>query len=348
MNRLLVRLLPVAGVAVLGVLMALAWPGTPRGFALAGALAVALALGCAAGWVRGRAPLREAADDVERLAAGAAPRAFESPVGEEERRLAGALRRAAEELARRGRDGELARDRARLDGRKDAFERLAAGIAGRFADALAGIEVALSRAERAAAQGDPPASVARDLCASREALQRAIALVSGLRALAPAQEPEPSPSPVAEPVRRALELRRARAERLGVALEYAPPYADWEVRATAHTVMDAIGPLVDNALDALEESSGPLRRVAVSFARTADRVAIAVEDDGPGVDVRVRERVFDPFYSTRSGDGLGLGLLVARSAAARCGGSLTLEAREGGGTRAVVALPAATTATLRS
>jgi len=69
---------------------------------------------------------------------------------------------------------------------------------------------------------------------------------------------------------------------------------------------------------------------------------ISVADRGPGIAPEELERVFEHFYqvdSSRSGGGHGLGLSIAASIAGAHGGSLKLEARDGGGLVAVLELP---------
>jgi signal transduction histidine kinase len=67
-----------------------------------------------------------------------------------------------------------------------------------------------------------------------------------------------------------------------------------------------------------------------------------VEDNGPGVPEGVRERVFEPFFTTRPvGEGLGLGLSICRGIVREHGGEMGVEAREGGGARFWVRLPVA-------
>jgi signal transduction histidine kinase len=66
--------------------------------------------------------------------------------------------------------------------------------------------------------------------------------------------------------------------------------------------------LVRNALHA----TGSGERVRVSAGRRGGSVVFAVEDDGPGVAAEVRERLFQPFTTTRGDKGLGLGLYMAR------------------------------------
>jgi two-component system CheB/CheR fusion protein len=66
---------------------------------------------------------------------------------------------------------------------------------------------------------------------------------------------------------------------------------------------------------------------------------IRVLDRGPGLPAEVRAHLFEPFISTRQG-GTGLGLAIARRLTQQQGGTITLDDRAGGGTVAVVRLPA--------
>jgi signal transduction histidine kinase len=89
-------------------------------------------------------------------------------------------------------------------------------------------------------------------------------------------------------------------------------------------------------------------RAKVSVAHMADRVAIQVDDDGPGLPQGAGEKLFEPFVrgdTARGQGGLGLGLTLARAVARAHNGDLTLANREGGGARAVLTIsPAAAAA----
>ena len=71
---------------------------------------------------------------------------------------------------------------------------------------------------------------------------------------------------------------------------------------------------------------------------------VVVDDAGPGVPAFARERIFERFYSLPRPEGgrksTGLGLSFVREIAALHGGTVTVENRAGGGTRAVLGLPA--------
>jgi PAS domain S-box-containing protein len=78
--------------------------------------------------------------------------------------------------------------------------------------------------------------------------------------------------------------------------------------------------------------------VHVEIARRDDLCSIAVHDRGPGIAPDVRERVFEPFFTTRAG-GTGLGLSIVRRLLELQDGTVTLTDRPGGGTIAEVRIP---------
>ncbi|AWL04028.1 ATP-binding protein [Massilia oculi] len=84
--------------------------------------------------------------------------------------------------------------------------------------------------------------------------------------------------------------------------------------------------------------------IVLSARRTPDGVAIAVDDDGPGIPAEERDRIFDPFYRLdrsrdRATGGFGLGLSIAQKAVVLHGGSLQVETSGLGGARFVITLP---------
>ena len=69
-------------------------------------------------------------------------------------------------------------------------------------------------------------------------------------------------------------------------------------------------------------------------------VGVSVDDRGGGIADDIRARVFDPFFSTK-GEGTGLGLAITRQIIEAHGGTVTCDARDGGGTRFRIMLPIA-------
>jgi signal transduction histidine kinase len=92
--------------------------------------------------------------------------------------------------------------------------------------------------------------------------------------------------------------------------------------------------LLRNASEAMEGRG----RIRMSFEHLGERCELHVRDEGPGIPEDMRQKVFEPFVSTRH-RGSGLGLAISRNTARAHGGELRLEPARGGGTDAVLELP---------
>ena len=94
--------------------------------------------------------------------------------------------------------------------------------------------------------------------------------------------------------------------------------------------------LVRNSLDALDgRGSGA---ITVATERGGDMVEVAVSDNGPGLPPEVRERVFEPFVSTKP-DGIGIGLSICRTIVEAHGGRIAVETGTNRGTEFRISVP---------
>jgi len=95
--------------------------------------------------------------------------------------------------------------------------------------------------------------------------------------------------------------------------------------------------LITNAAEAMENSEKE-KILGISISREGCRAVIRVADSGPGVPPHLREKVFDPFYTTRQ-DGYGIGLNFSRRVIAGHRGSLKIGESRWGGAEFRIELP---------
>ena len=105
-----------------------------------------------------------------------------------------------------------------------------------------------------------------------------------------------------------------------------------------------IANVVENALKHTDPAAIVVAVSAWTSAESGPRVSVRVVDRGPGVPAESLEAIFEPFQrlgDVPAGDGVGLGLAVARGLMEAMGGTLTAEETPGGGLTLVIDLPAA-------
>jgi len=145
-----------------------------------------------------------------------------------------------------------------------------------------------------------------------------------------ATAPEAAATAPEEPALKVADAHRRPGFAVDVRLEGVPPVA-------------APPELLEAVLETLVENSAQAGAGLVTIAGRAEgnRVLLSVADDGHGIAEADPERIFEPFHTSRRGEGgSGLGLPIARSLLAACGGTIAAMSA-GGGARFEISLPTA-------
>jgi signal transduction histidine kinase len=245
---------------------------------------------------------------------------------EERRRAEDALRKARVDLARVM--------------QMTAMGEMAASIAHEINQPLGAIVSNGDAGLRWLAAADP------DLEEARAALKRIVAdghraseVISGIRSMFKKGGQVAAPHDVNELVREVLRLVRGEVAGQGISVrtelsgELAP------IPVNRVQLQQVIANLVMNAVDAM---SPVVNRARVLRVKTAvnqfHQLLITVEDTGVGIDPADFDRIFDPFYTTKS-HGMGMGLSICRSIIEMHGGRLTVAKGEPNGAVFQVMLP---------
>ncbi|MFM0197919.1 ATP-binding protein [Paraburkholderia strydomiana] len=159
----------------------------------------------------------------------------------------------------------------------------------------------------------------------RQGIERGRSLLDQLLTLARAQsaaEPPKSPVSVQGIFRRVLEdlIPLAEAKRIDIGVEGSQ---DAQVWVSELDVIAIVKNLVDNAIRYTPEGG----RVDLSVGMAEGRAVLRIEDNGPGIPIAERGRVFDAFYRTPGSEriGSGLGLSIVQAIASRIGAEIRLD-----------------------
>ena len=176
---------------------------------------------------------------------------------------------------------------------------------------------------------------------------RAGRIVKDLLAFARRQDARPwAPVDLNAVVRHITDTQRYAIETRGIrrVVELAPSLP--RVMGDASQLEQVALNLVVNARQALEtmlettSTSRPAPHLVVRTHADNGRVLLEVSDEGPGIPASQRERIWDPFWTTKGeGEGTGLGLSVVHGIVTTHGGTISVESEPGQGTRFVVSLP---------
>ncbi|HTN83193.1 MAG TPA: ATP-binding protein [Sorangium sp.] len=227
-----------------------------------------------------------------------------------------------------------------------AIGKMAAHVTHEIRNPLSSIGLNLELLEeevaRASAEGTPDAEL-------RPVMKESAQLVTAIRGevdrlsriaeqyLSVARRPRPrlEPERVDDLVQELVAFVRPELDRAGIAVRVEVDEAGPEILLDESQLRQALLNLLRNAREAMPKGG----EIVVSVSFSGGAATIAVDDTGPGVPEELRASIFDPFFTTKQ-RGTGLGLAVTRDIIEAHGGTISCEAREAGGTRFRIALPA--------
>jgi len=126
-------------------------------------------------------------------------------------------------------------------------------------------------------------------------------------------------------IERAMQFTKTRFRLNNVAL-FTSGKSDIVVETYGSELVQILINLFNNAVDAIGDTNPAVRHVMISAGEADDRVRIVVEDSGGGIDAEILPRIFEPYFSTKSKNGTGLGLYMAKMIIeSHIGGTITAE-----------------------
>jgi len=221
-----------------------------------------------------------------------------------------ALLGVLEDVTRRLRE----RDRAGQAAKMEAVGQLAASVAHEYNNLLTGMSLALSLLLESSRPGDPGHRDLQDLASS---VARASGLTKHLLSFSQSTSKRIDTLNLVALFGEALPyLQRLLGPRVAVSANL-DPGPIW-VRADPHELEQVLINLGVNARDAMPGGG----TFTLGLSEEAGTARIDLQDSGPGIERGLRERVFEPFFTTRAGLGTGLGLTSVQRIITGYGGAV--------------------------
>lgn len=153
-----------------------------------------------------------------------------------------------------------------------------------------------------------------------------------------AADSEPAQLDLATVLESSISLAQAGVRREGISIRRFVAHDAPRVWADAHQIEQVLMNLIWNAVDAMPDGG----YIDLRLGARNGGAELVVCDQGPGIPEECRERVFEPFYTTKPrGCGTGLGLSICRRIIEAHQGSIEIRGGRGGGTDVALYLPAA-------
>jgi PAS domain S-box-containing protein len=227
----------------------------------------------------------------------------------------------------------------RTQDKMSSLGRVAAGIAHEIRNPLSGINIYIDALEKLLRKPGEEEKIDKIIAQLKSASNKIENVIRRVYDFARPTEPCFVLADINQPVREAIELAATILRKKGVRVD-----TDLEAdlppcRLDGQLMEQVLLNLITNAAETL--SADPQKtRIGIKTRRHANCLQICVEDSGPGIPEEIREKIFDPFYTTKHGSS-GIGLSISQRIVQDHGGSLTVGAGKWGGAAFTIELPLA-------
>jgi signal transduction histidine kinase len=168
----------------------------------------------------------------------------------------------------------------------------------------------------------------------------AAAKMEALRELLIDEAPSRKPIEVGSLLRNAIANEEKRLKKNNIDIQLAIPEKLPPVLGNAQQLEIAFTNIIRNAAEAMQRHPTDQPSLRCEIHRRSNALEILILDSGPGISASDREHLFDPWFSTKGSQGMGIGLYLTREIIQRHGGTIEVSAIEGSETCFKLVLPA--------
>jgi len=225
----------------------------------------------------------------------------------------------------------------RMEDKMTSLGHVAAGIAHEIRNPLSGINIYLSSLEKISQQEGSEEMVKNIISQLRSASNKIESVIRRVMNFSKPCEPRFILTDINKPIETALELCAVTLRKadttivMDLAADLPPCYIDPSL------MEQVILNLITNASEAMRDVTGQ-KIIEVVSTVESQRIVVKVADSGPGVPANLKDKIFEPFYTTKY-DGTGIGLSLCHRIITDHGGSFEISTSKYGGAEFVIQAP---------
>jgi PAS domain S-box-containing protein len=225
----------------------------------------------------------------------------------------------------------------RVQDKMSSLGRVAAGIAHEIRNPLSGINVYLGTLEKMYDKEDNFEKVKKIFSQLKSASNKIESVIRRVMDFSKPSEPKLVSTDINRPIQEAINLSSVTLRKRGIKLEKELSESMQPCRADPNLIEQVILNLINNAAEAMKHVEGN-KKIEVTSCMRDNHVIIKITDSGPGVPLHLREKIFDPFYTTKNGN-TGIGLSLSHRIIKDHRGSLEISSSKWGGAEFKIEIP---------
>jgi PAS domain S-box-containing protein len=215
--------------------------------------------------------------------------------------------------------------------------RVAAGMAHEIRNPLSGINIYLNTLKKLHHKNGSEEKVKQILEQIQSASHKIESVIRRVMDFAKPGEPNLALIDMNGPVREAINLSAVSMRKSGIVLEKVLSENLPPCHADASLIEEMVLNLLNNAAGAMRTMEKG-KKIVVTSSVEGDGIVLTVSDSGPGIAPAIKDKIFDPYFTTKS-DGTGIGLSISHRIVADHGGSLSVSDSDLGGAEFRIEIP---------
>ncbi|MCF8131017.1 MAG: PAS domain S-box protein [Deltaproteobacteria bacterium] len=225
----------------------------------------------------------------------------------------------------------------KIQDKMSSLGRVAAGIAHEIRNPLSGINIYLNTLEKIYDKEESLGKVTQILGMLQSASNKIESVIRRVMDFSKPSAPRLVPTSINDPIEDAIGLASVTLRKRGIKIEKNLSEGLPRVHADAQSIEQVILNLITNSAEAMNKMEG-VKQIEITSSAENDLILVKISDSGPGVPLNLREKVFDPFYTTKT-ESTGIGLSLCNRIITDHGGLLTVSESRWGGAEFRIEIP---------